>query len=82
MSWLVERIQVLPAAAPQVVKTLEALVGLCQAGRKTGTANEAALFIVLGDKSAEQPVEILHRLDETEHPAVPVVDADVFESRS
>jgi hypothetical protein len=81
-SRLAEGIQVLPTALPHVVETFEALVVFCQAGRQPGTADEVAALIILGDKSAEQPVEVLHRLDETEHPVVPVVDADVLESRS
>ena len=37
-----------------MLKSFEALVGLCQAGRKRRAPEKAAALIVLGDKSAEQ----------------------------
>ena len=36
--------------------------------------------VVLGDEAAEEPVEVLHRLDQAERAAMPMVDGDVLET--
>src|SRR5262245_47233427 len=38
--------------------------------------------VVLSNEAAEKPVEVLHRFDQAEHAAMPVVDGDVLETRS
>src|SRR5262245_49165717 len=42
-----EAIQVLSTSAPHVIETFEALVVLCQGGRKASTADEVAVVIIL-----------------------------------
>jgi hypothetical protein len=46
-----------------------------------GATEQTAGAVVLGDEAAEEPVEVLHRLDQAERAAMPVVDGDVLETR-
>jgi hypothetical protein len=63
-----------------VGETLKALVRLLEPSVQPGTTEETAGAVVLGDEAAEEAVEVLHRLDQTER--APVVDGDVLETRS
>ena len=47
-----------------------------------GATEETAGAVVLRDEAAEEPVKVIHRLDQTEHAATPIVDGDVLETRS
>ena len=63
-------------------ETLKALVRLLEPSVQPGATEETAGAVVLGDEAAEEPVEVLQRLDQTEGAAMPVVDGDVLETRS
>jgi hypothetical protein len=79
---LPEGVQVLVASAPRVGETLKAFVRLFEPGVQPGATEETAGAVVLGDEAAEDPVEVLHRLDQAEHAAMLVVDSDVLETLS
>ena len=79
---LAQGVQVLAASEPHVGETLKALVRLLEPGVQPGATEETAGAVVLRDEAAEEPVEVLHRLDQAEHAAMPVVDGDVLETRS
>src|SRR5258707_13213399 len=64
------------------LETLKALIRLFEPGVQPGATEETAGAVVLGDEATEEPVEVLHRLDQAERAAMPVVDGDVLETRS
>ena len=63
-------------------ETLKALVRLLEPRVQPGATEKTAGAVVLGDEAAEEPVEVLHRLDKAERAAIPEIDGDVLETRS
>ena len=79
---LAQGVQIFAASAPDVGETLKALVRLFEPSVQPGATEETTVAVVLGDEAAEEPVEVLHRLDQAEGAAMPVVDGDVLEAQS
>src|SRR4051812_22265206 len=63
---LAQGVQILAASAPHVGEALKALVRLFEPGVQPGATEETGSAVVLGDEAAEEPVEVLHRLDQAE----------------
>ena len=73
-------VEILAASAPRVGETFKALVLLLEPAVQPRAPQEMGSAVVFGDEAAEKPVEVLHRLDQAEHPAMPGVDGDVLET--